>query len=94
MPSSLSLKAQMSRSLFPRKPIQPCLPKLAKEPPAGPNWIHEIKHDGFRILARRNVSPDCRNRQKPAGAVLLHRLRSHRGRQQCLSAFELYAPLI
>jgi hypothetical protein len=26
----------------------------AKEPPGGPSWIHEIKHDGFRILAYRN----------------------------------------
>jgi bifunctional non-homologous end joining protein LigD len=26
----------------------------AKKPPAGPGWIHEIKHDGFRIIARRN----------------------------------------
>jgi bifunctional non-homologous end joining protein LigD len=24
------------------------------EPPAGPGWIHEIKHDGFRIIARRD----------------------------------------
>jgi bifunctional non-homologous end joining protein LigD len=23
-------------------------------PPAGTGWIHEIKHDGFRILARRD----------------------------------------
>ncbi len=30
---------------------EPCLPRLAKGPPAGPGWIHEIKHDGFRILA-------------------------------------------
>jgi ATP-dependent DNA ligase len=45
----------MSRSVFPHKAIQPCLPKPAKEPPAGPDWIHEIKHDGFRILARRNA---------------------------------------
>jgi ATP-dependent DNA ligase len=22
-------------------------------PPSGPGWFHEIKHDGFRILARR-----------------------------------------
>ena len=44
----------MSRSVFPYKAIQPCLPKPAKEPPAGPDWIHEIKHDGFRILARRD----------------------------------------
>ena len=30
---------------------EPCLPRPAKLPPAGPGWIHEIKHDGFRILA-------------------------------------------
>ncbi|HEY2529273.1 MAG TPA: hypothetical protein VGJ20_15215 [Xanthobacteraceae bacterium] len=27
----------------------------AKQPPPGPNWPHEIKHDGFRILARRDA---------------------------------------
>lgn len=27
------------------------MPRPAKEPPADPGWIHEIKHDGFRILA-------------------------------------------
>jgi bifunctional non-homologous end joining protein LigD len=32
------------------------LPRPAKEPPAGDEWLHEIKHDGFRILARRNTS--------------------------------------
>jgi bifunctional non-homologous end joining protein LigD len=30
------------------------LPSPAKTPPGGPNWIHEIKHDGFRIMARRD----------------------------------------
>ena len=34
--------------------FEPCLPRLAKAPPAGPGWIHEIKHDGFRIIARRD----------------------------------------
>jgi bifunctional non-homologous end joining protein LigD len=33
--------------------VEPCLPSPAKRPPAGANWIHEIKHDGFRIMARR-----------------------------------------
>jgi len=36
--------------------IEPCLPSPAKAPPSGPGWIHEIKHDGFRILARRDRS--------------------------------------
>ena len=31
--------------------IRPCEPALVAYPPAGPGWLHEIKHDGFRILA-------------------------------------------
>jgi bifunctional non-homologous end joining protein LigD len=34
--------------------FEACLPRKAKEPPSGPSWIHEIKHDGFRILARKD----------------------------------------
>jgi bifunctional non-homologous end joining protein LigD len=34
--------------------IEPCLPSPAKVPPSGPGWIHEIKQDGFRIMARRD----------------------------------------
>jgi bifunctional non-homologous end joining protein LigD len=34
--------------------IEPCLPSPVKAPPSGPGWLHEIKHDGFRILARRD----------------------------------------
>ena len=34
--------------------IEPCLPSPAKAPPSGPGWIHEIKHDGFRILAGKD----------------------------------------
>ncbi len=44
------LRADPARSSF-----EPCLPRLAKEPPAGPGWIHEIKHDGFRIVAHRDT---------------------------------------
>ena len=34
--------------------IEPCLPSPADKPPSGFNWIHEIKHDGFRLMARRD----------------------------------------
>jgi bifunctional non-homologous end joining protein LigD len=34
--------------------IEPCLPSPASKPPAGPDWIHEIKDDGFRLMARRD----------------------------------------
>jgi hypothetical protein len=36
--------------------IEPCLPSPAKVPPSGLGWIHEIKHDGFRIMARRDAA--------------------------------------
>jgi len=34
--------------------IAPCLPTSAPQPPSGAIWLHEIKHDGFRVLARKN----------------------------------------
>jgi ATP-dependent DNA ligase len=34
--------------------IPPCLPMTAPRPPSGPFWLHEIKHDGFRVIARKD----------------------------------------
>jgi ATP-dependent DNA ligase len=34
--------------------FRPCLPTKAKEPPRGGLWLHEIKHDGFRLMVRRD----------------------------------------
>jgi bifunctional non-homologous end joining protein LigD len=36
--------------------IEPCPPSPAKAPPTGPDWLHEIKHDGFRIMALRDAT--------------------------------------
>ena len=36
--------------------IEPCLPRPADRPPAGSDWLHEIKHDGFRIMALRDAA--------------------------------------
>jgi ATP dependent DNA ligase-like protein len=43
--------------------IRPALPSLAETPPTGAGWIHEIKHDGYRLMVRRD----------PAGVRLLTR---------------------
>lgn len=32
--------------------IPPCLPMTAPTAPSGRLWLHEVKHDGFRIIAR------------------------------------------
>jgi bifunctional non-homologous end joining protein LigD len=34
--------------------IAPCLPTKAPRPPSGDIWLHEIKHDGFRVIARKD----------------------------------------
>jgi bifunctional non-homologous end joining protein LigD len=33
--------------------IEPCIPTLASRPPVGLQWVHEIKHDGYRLIARK-----------------------------------------
>lgn len=35
------------------RPFEPCLPTRVQIPPSGELWIHEIKYDGFRIVAHR-----------------------------------------
>ena len=34
--------------------IEPCQPSKAARPPSGPLWVHEIKHDGYRLMVRRD----------------------------------------
>ena len=50
--------------------IPPALPSLAERPPISGGWIHEIKHDGFRLMARRD----------PFGVRLLDPTRDMNGR--------------
>ena len=35
--------------------IIPAQPTLVAKPPAGPEWIHEVKHDGYRLLAFKSA---------------------------------------
>jgi bifunctional non-homologous end joining protein LigD len=36
-----------------RVEFAPCLPTRGTAVPAGPDWIHEIKHDGYRLTVHR-----------------------------------------
>jgi bifunctional non-homologous end joining protein LigD len=31
----------------------PCLPTRVATAAAGPQWVHEVKHDGYRLMVRR-----------------------------------------
>jgi bifunctional non-homologous end joining protein LigD len=44
-----------SRRTPPAGFIQPCQPTLVAYPPAGPGWLHEVKHDGYRLIARKDT---------------------------------------
>jgi bifunctional non-homologous end joining protein LigD len=50
--------SELRRRVRAERPLsryEPCLPSPARHPPAGSGWIHEIKHDGFRIIAHREA---------------------------------------
>ena len=33
--------------------VEPCLPSVAQRAPTGPEWVYEIKHDGYRLMVRK-----------------------------------------
>jgi bifunctional non-homologous end joining protein LigD len=48
------LKSTMLQRTLPAGFIAPCLPTKTDKLPSGGQWLHEIKHDGFRIIARKS----------------------------------------
>ena len=34
--------------------IFPCRPLLVDRPPSGLGWLHEVKHEGYRVIARKD----------------------------------------
>src|SRR5215831_16501345 len=46
--------AHMLQRTFPAGFIAPCLPTKTTKLPSGSQWLHEIKHDGFRVIARKH----------------------------------------
>ena len=47
---------------MPRPFADPCLPTRVKIAPIGAQWVHEAKHDGYRLMVRRT----------PDGKVRIH----------------------
>ena len=38
---------------MPKVAFEPCIPTRGTKVPAGPDWLHEIKHDGYRLIVQR-----------------------------------------
>ena len=52
--------------------IAPCLPTKTDQLPSGSQWLHEIKHDGFRIIARK-TGERVRLYSRPGNDLTHHR---------------------
>jgi bifunctional non-homologous end joining protein LigD len=44
----------MLQRIFSAGFVAPCLPTKTDKLPSGDLWLHEIKHDGFRVIARKD----------------------------------------
>src|SRR5215475_1299861 len=53
-PDRLANTTDMRIQRIPAGFIVPAQPVLASRPPVGTDWVHEIKHDGYRIIVRRD----------------------------------------
>jgi ATP-dependent DNA ligase len=48
---AMSIKGLPADFIFPAQPV------LRLKPPGGTDWVHEIKHDGYRMIVRRDGPP-------------------------------------
>src|SRR5262249_13446886 len=69
LPNSICFR--MLQRTLPAGFIAPCLPTKTDKLPSGSQWLHEIKHDGFRVIARKD-GPRVRLYSRP-GNDLTHR---------------------
>jgi bifunctional non-homologous end joining protein LigD len=61
--------------------VELCLPTAIDRCKSGPAWVHEIKHDGYRMIARRNGNRGCSTRAAASiGPTATTALRSLRAR--------------
>ena len=49
---------RLSILLIPRILFQPCIPTRGTKVPSGPDWLHEIKYDGYRLIVQREGKRD------------------------------------
>jgi ATP-dependent DNA ligase len=81
------LSAWSPEAIYAPRTYMPCLPTRAMKAPSGEQWVHEVKHDGYRLMARKvdgrvrlyTKQGYDRSRKYPLIAEALYRLRAHLG---------------
>jgi ATP-dependent DNA ligase len=46
--------SKLNSPMLHHRPYLPCLPTRATVVPSGPDWLHEIKYDGYRVIVQRD----------------------------------------
>jgi hypothetical protein len=59
-------------SSYAQSPFEPCIPTKVLD---RPEWLHEIKHDGYRLIVQRDGQRAAGHPQRPRldRAVSVHR---------------------
>jgi ATP-dependent DNA ligase len=39
---------------MPQRLLEPCIPTRSTIVPSNPHWIHEVKHDGYRLIVQKD----------------------------------------
>jgi len=54
MPTRLLPARTYIAGIMPISKFEPCIPTRATKVPTGRDWLHEVKHDGFRMIVQRD----------------------------------------
>jgi hypothetical protein len=73
--------------------IAPCLPSKTDKLPCGSQWLHEIKHDGFRVIARK-TGAQVRLSRSTDQAMTMSNSRRAASRHSLSNAGRLSRPLV
>jgi ATP-dependent DNA ligase len=62
----------LNHRILPSGFIEPSIPTLAAKPPSGPDWVQEVKHDGYRLIVRPDgVTFGCSSAEAMTGPTAI-----------------------